>query len=64
MNIFMKIDQIDYNMEASLDKSEKGINKLKIIEKRENDKIAKKCVSYLTTLIFVLLFLIIIKHLY
>ncbi|KYN98213.1 syntaxin, Qa-SNARE family [Plasmodium gaboni] len=58
------LDQIDYNMEASLDKSEKGINKLKIIEKRENDKIAKKCVSYLTTLIFVLLFLIIIKHLY
>ncbi|SPJ11618.1 syntaxin, Qa-SNARE family [Plasmodium sp. DRC-Itaito] len=58
------LDQIDYNMEASLDKSEKGINKLKIIEKTENDKIAKKCVSYLTTLIFVLLFLIIIKHLY
>ncbi|SBT81102.1 syntaxin, Qa-SNARE family, putative [Plasmodium malariae] len=58
------LDQIDYNMDISLSKSEKGLNKLKILEKRENEKIAAKCISFLTSLIFVLLILIILKHVY
>ncbi|CRG97057.1 syntaxin, Qa-SNARE family, putative [Plasmodium gallinaceum] len=58
------LDQIDYNIDITLDKSEQGLNKLKILQKRESDKKAKKCISFLTSLIFVLLILIIIKHLY
>ncbi|CRH02847.1 syntaxin, Qa-SNARE family, putative [Plasmodium relictum] len=58
------LDQIDYNIDITLDKSEQGLNKLKILQKRENDKRAKKCISFLTSLIFVLLILIIIKHVY
>ncbi|SBT50138.1 syntaxin, Qa-SNARE family (SYN16) [Plasmodium ovale wallikeri] len=56
------LDQIDYNMEISLDKSEKGLQKLKILHKQQSDKRAAKCISFLTTLIFVLLILIILKH--
>lgn len=58
------LDQIDYNIDVTLDKSEHGLKKLKILQKRESDKRAKKCISFLTTLIFVLLILIIIKHLF
>lgn len=58
------LDQIDYNIDVTLDKSEHGLKKLKILQKRENDKRAKKCISFLTTLIFVLLILIIIKHVF
>ncbi|CDU20933.1 SNARE protein, putative [Plasmodium yoelii] len=58
------LDQIDYNIDMSLDKSEKGLNQLKKLEKQENGKIAARCVSFLTTLIFILLILIILKHLY
>ncbi|SCN63584.1 SNARE protein, putative [Plasmodium chabaudi adami] len=58
------LDQIDYNIDMSLDKSEKGLYQLKKLEKEENGKIAARCVSFLTTLIFVLLILIILKHLY
>ncbi|SCQ17231.1 syntaxin, Qa-SNARE family, putative [Plasmodium ovale] len=56
------LDQIDYNMEISLDKSEKGLQKLKNLHKQQSDKRAAKCISFLTTLIFVLLILIILKH--
>lgn len=58
------LDQIDYNIDVTLDKSEHGLKKLKILQKRESDKRAKKCISFLTTLIFILLILIIIKHLF
>ncbi|KJP87396.1 hypothetical protein AK88_02953 [Plasmodium fragile] len=58
------LDRIDYNLDLSLDKCEKGLNKLKIFHKNEGDKLAARCVSFLTWLIFVLLILIILKHLY
>ncbi|VWU49521.1 syntaxin, Qa-SNARE family [Hepatocystis sp. ex Piliocolobus tephrosceles] len=58
------LDQIDHNMNISLDKSEQGLNKLKLLHKRETSKRAAKCISFLTSFIFVLLILIIIKHLY
>ncbi|GAW83795.1 t-SNARE [Plasmodium gonderi] len=58
------LDRIDYNLDLSIDKCEKGLNKLKIFQKKEDDKLAAKCVSFLTSLIFVLLVLIILKHSY
>lgn len=58
------LDRIDYNLDLSIDKCEKGLNKLKIFHKNEGDKLAARCVSFLTWLIFVLLILIILKHLY
>ncbi|CAG9472502.1 t-SNARE, putative [Plasmodium vivax] len=58
------LDRIDYNLDLSIDKCEKGLNKLKIFHKSEGDRLAARCVSFLTSLIFVLLILIILKHLY
>ncbi|ANQ10968.1 T-snare [Plasmodium coatneyi] len=58
------LDRIDYNLDLSIDKCEKGLNKLKIFHKNEGDKLAARCVSFLTSLIFFLLILIILKHLY
>ncbi|GAB69248.1 t-SNARE [Plasmodium cynomolgi strain B] len=58
------LDRIDYNLDLSIDKCEKGLNKLKIFHKNEGDKLAARCVSFLTSLIFVLLILIILKNLY
>ncbi|EUD64907.1 syntaxin 16 [Plasmodium inui San Antonio 1] len=58
------LDRIDYNLDLSIDKCEKGLNKLKIFHKNEGDKLAARCVSFLTWLIFLLLILIILKHSY
>lgn len=56
------LDRIDYNMEAVVEHTKTGIKQLEKAERHQANNRPLRCIACLSVMIFVLLFLLILKH--
>jgi len=56
------LDRIDYNMEAVVEHTKEGISQLEKAEKHQKTARPMKCIICLSTTIFILLLILILKH--
>ena len=56
------LDRIDYNMETVVESTRTGIQQLEKAEKSQKNARPLRCIICLSTTIFILLFILILKH--